>query len=382
MISLKLVKQLLSGFAVLLLMSTIVYASMPASAQSSNGDLVIYAYDSFASWGLKNATIPEFEQMYGVHVEVRTYGDSGQVLGKAIMEKKDPQADVIIGVDNSLLQKALDNDVFEPYTPENMSSIPKELDFDPSHHVVPFDYGYVALVYNKSQVSQPPQTFDDLIKPEWKGKIILEDPRTSSTGMIFLLWSIAANDNHFNSSYWTKLSKNSLTITSGWDSAYEMFTAGEAPIVVSYATDPAYWVEYYNSTNYGASFLKVNGKYAGYLQIEGIGVVKGAKHRELAERFVDFAISPQFQKKIPLTNWMFPVNSNAALPDCFRYAVRPETNLTIPAKILAEKHDEWLQEWQSAISSGGSSNSPSLPAAWMLLAILAAIFVTGERRKR
>jgi thiamine transport system substrate-binding protein len=311
--------------------------------------LVIYAYDSFVSWGLKNATIPEFEKEYGVNVEVRTYGDAGQVLGKAIMEKDNPQADVIIGIDNSLLQKALDNDVFEPYTPENLKNIPKEFDFDPTHHVVPFDYGYVALVYNKSQIQNPPQTFDDLIKPEWKDKIILENPSTSSTGMIFLLWTIAANNNTFNSTCWEKLADNAKAITSGWDSAYEMFSAGEAPVVVSYATDPAYWVEYYNNTNYGAAFLKVNGKYAGYLQIEGMGVVKGCKHPDLAKKFIDFALSEKFQKEIPLTNWMFPVNPNASLPDCFKYAVKPEINLMIPSDVLAENYDNWLNEWKRAV---------------------------------
>ncbi len=372
---------IIMSFAVLFIASSILLASVPVQAEEDT--LVIYAYDSFASWGLKNATIPQFEQRYNVHVEVRTYGDAGQVLGKAIMEKSNPQADVIIGVDNSLLQKALDNDVFEPYTPENLSSIPEEFDFDPSHHVVPFDYGYVALVYNKSQVQNPPQTFDDLIKPEWKDKIILEDPRTSSTGMVFLLWSIAANGNEFDADYWSKLSDNALTITSGWDSAYEMFTSGEAPIVVSYATDPAYWVEYYNDTGYGASFLKVDGKYSGYLQIEGIGLVKNAKHPDLGKKFIEFALSADFQKEIPLTNWMFPVNPEAPLPHSFEYAVKPEKNLTIPPDLLAEKHDEWIQDWESAVSSDSSSYGTPYPsAAWSVLAILSALLITaGIRRK-
>ncbi len=375
-------KTYLAAFIAVFMGISMLMSAAPVHAEDST--LVIYAYDSFASWGLENATIPKFEEMYGVNVEVRTYGDAGQVLGKAIMEKKDPQADVIIGVDNSLLQKALDNDVFEPYTPENLSSIPSRLDFDPSHHVVPFDYGYVALVYNKSQVQHPPQTFDDLIKPEWKNRFILEDPRTSSTGLAFLLWGIAADGDQFNRSYWSALAGNALTISSGWDSAYELFTAGEAPIVVSYATDPAYWVEYYNSTNYGASFLKVDGQYSGYLQIEGIGLVKNAKHPDLAKKFIDFSLSTDFQKEIPLTNWMFPVNPNATLPDCFEYAVRPERNLSIPAELLAEKHDEWLNDWEDAVSpepmAGGLLDAPS--PAFVLLALMGAAFLTWERRRR
>ena len=320
------------------------------SGQSEN-NLVIYAYDSFVSYGLKNSTIPEFEKEYHVKVDVRTFGDSGQVLGKLIMEKSRPQADVMIGVDNSLLQKALDEDVFEPYTPPDLGQIPQDLDFDPTHHVVPFDYGYIALVYNKSEIQEPPRTMADLISPEWKDKIILEDPTTSSTGLAFLLWTIAANNDTFNSTYWAKLADNAKTITSGWDSAYEMFTAGEAPIVVSYATDPAYWVHYYNTTDYGAGFLNIGNKSTGYLQIEGIGLVKGARHPDLAKKFIEFALSPEFQREIPMTNWMFPANQHAPLPSCFEYAVKPDVNLNIPPQILAENHDIWLDEWEKAVRS-------------------------------
>ncbi len=314
--------------------------------------LVIYSYDSFVSWGLSNSTIHKFERMYNVTVEVRTYGDAGSVLNRAITEKSNPQADVIVGVDNSLLQKALSADVLDVYRPENISKVSQNLIFDPTYHVVPYDYGYIALVYNRSVVTEPPQTFEDLLLPEWKDRIILENPQTSSTGLAFLDWTIAANDNQLNTTYWRALSKNAK-ITESWDSAFDMFDKGEGDIMVSYTTDPAYYVEYYNDTNYAASFLKINdtGKTTGYLQVEGLGVVKGCQHPNLAKKFVEFALTEDFQKEIPLTNWMFPANPAAPLPASFDYAVHPQTDLVIPPDVLGEKQNEWLDEWARAVQA-------------------------------
>ena len=319
---------------------------------SSEDRLVIYSYDSFVSGGLSNSTIHKFERLYNVTVEVRTYGDAGAVLNRAILEKSNPQADIIVGVDNSLLHKALNNDVLEPYEPPNIGNVPEKLIFDPTYHVVPFDYGYVALVYNRSVVSDPPETFEDLLSPQWKGRLILESPQTSSIGLAFLDWTIAAGGNRFKATYWQKLAENAR-ITDGWDSAIEMFENGEGDIMLSYATDPAYYVEYYNDTNYAASFLKIDGdgNTTGYLQIEGMGMVKNCKHPGLARKFLEFALTEDFQKEIPLTNWMFPVNPNVSLPDCFRYAVHPEEDLSIDPEILAENQDVWLDQWARAVQA-------------------------------
>ena len=236
--------------------------------------LVIYAYDSFVSeWGPAGKVIPGFEAQAGVKVTVISCGDAGQVLSRAILEKDDPQADLIVGIDNNLLARALEEKILEPYLCPHLALVPRELQFDPSHAVTPFDYGYFAVVYDSDRLAQPPLSLEDLAAPRFRGKLILQDPRTSSPGLGFLLWTITVYGEGWPR-YWRRLAPSILTITDGWDSAYGMFTSGEAPLVLSYTTSPAYHLEYESSERYRAALFPEGH----YLQVEGVGILKGAKH--------------------------------------------------------------------------------------------------------
>jgi len=304
-------------------------------------DLTIYAYDSFVSeWGPAGKVIPKFEKKYGVKVEVVSVGDAGQVLSRAILEKNKPNADIVLGIDNNLLSKALDTDILEQYHSPNLERIPDELVFDKSYHVTPFDYGFFAVVYDSNSITDPPKSLEDLAKPAFRKKIILEDPRTSSPGMGFLLWTIAVYGNRYLE-YWKRLMPNILTITEGWDSAYGLFTNGEAPMVLSYTTSPAYHVEYENTTRYRAAIFKEGN----YLQIEGMGILKGAKHPGLARKFIDFTLTDDFQKEIPLTNWMFPVDPKVELPKSFNYAPKPEKMFSLDTFTIEKMQERWINDW-------------------------------------
>ncbi|MCK4247427.1 MAG: thiamine ABC transporter substrate-binding protein [Methanomicrobia archaeon] len=328
-------------FAALLAITALVLALAGCVSEEIEEDkLVIYTYDSFVSeWGIGPKIVPLFEEAYNCKVEIKAVGDAGDVLNRAIIEKNNPRADILIGIDNNSLSKALKNDILVPYTPKTIDVVPEQFIFDPTYHVVPFDYGYIAFVYD-SEIITPPQTFDELLDPKYKKAIILEDPRTSSPGAAFLLWTIAIyGENYLD--FWEQLKPNILTITSGWDQAYGMFTSGEAPIVLSYATSPAYHVEYEDITRYKA-FIPKDG---GYLQIEGAGIVKNCAHKELAEKFIDWMLTEDFQREIPLTQWMFPVNSNVELPASFDYAVKPDKILYLDSEEIAENLDRWIKNW-------------------------------------
>ncbi|GAB6135212.1 thiamine ABC transporter substrate-binding protein [Thermococcus prieurii] len=330
------------------LMVTSLFGAKPVKAEET---LTVYSYDSIEPW--MKEIIPIFEKEYGVKVRLVTFGDAGEVLSKLIIEKNNPQADVVVGIDNSYLQKALQADILIPYKPENAKYIPDWIikDFDPTFHLTPYDYGAIAIVYKKDVVKNPPKTFEDLTKPEWKGKLIVENPLTSSTGMAFFLWTIGVYGGKWPY-YWEKLKQNGVIIVKGWGAGWEMWDKNQAPLFVSYATDPAYAACEENSTNIGAIFLNNTA----YVQIEGAGIVKGTKHLELAKEFINFLISKTAQEKLPLNQWMYPVNKEVKLPACFSYALNVSSAkvITIPSEELAKNTDKWLKEWRELMVEGKS----------------------------
>ncbi|GAK59272.1 bacterial extracellular solute-binding protein, putative [Candidatus Vecturithrix granuli] len=324
-----------------LLVIVIALSSFGWSVAQEPGELVIYAYDSFISWGLAEATMYKFEQTNNCKITLIAVGDAGQVMNRVILEKDYPQADIVVGIDNNYLAKAIDYGILEPYRSKNIDLIPEDLILDPSFHLTPFEYGFIAFVYDTEAIQAPPESLEAFTDPQWKEKIILEDPRTSSPGAAFLLWTIAAFGEDRYLDYWERLKPSILTVTKGWDTAYGMFTSGEAPIVLSYATDPAYHFETEKSLRYQV----VPTAEGFYRQIEGMGIVKDAKHRELAEKFIDFMLTEEFQQEIPLTQWVFPVNPNVKLPECFQYAAKPEKVLSLESELIEQHYDVWLKAW-------------------------------------
>jgi len=315
-------------------------------AVEKEAELVIYAYDSFvAEWGAAPLVIPKFEDKHGIEVQVISVGDAGQVLNRAILERDDPKADIVLGIDNNMLSRALEEDVLQPYRSPNLDTIPEELIFDSTHAVTPFDYGYFAFVYDSEVLQNPPKSLEELTDPRFRKRIIVQDPRTSSPGLGFLLWTIAVYGEEYLE-YWKRLQPNLLTITDGWDTAYGMFTSGEAPMVLSYTTSPAYHVQYEQTERYRAALFQEGN----YLQIEGMGILKGAPHPAAARKFIDFILTEDFQAEIPLTNWMYPVDPDTATPDSFRFAPKPERSLQLPAEEIRNNRDPWIDAWVKQVS--------------------------------
>jgi len=333
-----------AGAALVMLLAAAAVIATPAP--ETEADLVIYAYDSFvAEWGPGPLIIPKFTELHDVDVEVISVGDAGQVLNRAILAKDNPKADIVVGIDNNMLSRALEEDLLQPYRSANLDAIPQQLIFDSTHSVTPFDFGYFAFVYDSEALENPPASLEELTDPRFRRRVIIQDPRTSSPGLGFLLWTIAVYGEDYLE-YWERLEPNLLTITDGWDTAYGMFTSGEAPMVLSYTTSPAYHVEYEQTDRYRALLFREGH----YLQIEGMGILKGAPHPELARRFIDFVLTEDFQSEIPLTNWMYPVDPDVATPDCFRFAPKPERSLQLPAEEIRKNRDRWIDAWVKQVS--------------------------------
>ncbi len=308
----------------------------------SFSNLVVYTYDSMVS-GLAKDIAPIFESFYGEKVSFVSFGDAGKALSRLIIEGEKTKADIILGLDQNLLLKAEKYGILMKYKPVNYTKI-KEALRPKEYLATPFDYGSIAIVYNTKTVKNPPKSFKDLLDPRFRRKIVVEDPRTSSTGLSFLLWTVAVYGEKFTD-YWKKLKENLLTITSGWDEAFEMLERGEADIMVSYLTDGAYSYYYYKSTK----FLPTVMKEGMFVQIEYVGIVKYTKKLELAKRFIELMLSDYVQEKIPLRQWMFPV-TDVKLPEVFRKHVpKVEKILELDPKEISKNLNKWINEWEEAL---------------------------------
>ncbi|MBN2875358.1 MAG: thiamine ABC transporter substrate-binding protein [Spirochaetales bacterium] len=314
----------------LTLLATVIIAT--SCVVKKDADLVIYAYDSFTSeWGPGPVVIPAFEKATGISVHLVAPGDAGNVLARVIDERAAPVADVVVGIDNNLLSKALEAGVLSAYRPKQYKSIPANLVLDQKWRVTPYDWSSFAIMMDTEKLQNPPLSLEDLTKPEYKNKLILMDPRTSTPGLGFLAWTLSVYGDSLGE-YWSRLRPSILTMSPGWDTGYGLFTSGEAPLVISYTTSAAYHAEYETAGRYKA--LEFNEGHP--VQIEGAGIVAGTKNREAAEAFIDFMLTDEFQSALPLTNWMYPVSPSVELPASYAYAPKPASTVSVDPALLDE----------------------------------------------
>ncbi|MEN3042776.1 MAG: thiamine ABC transporter substrate-binding protein [Fervidobacterium sp.] len=307
---------------------------------TSAAELVIYTSDSFTG-GIAKVVIPKFEKMYKCKVKVVSFGSMGDVLARVIAEKNAPKADVIIGLNPQQLQKAIKEGILEKYRPVNSKNITyRALVTD---YGTVYDYGALAMIYNVEKIKNPPASFKDLLKPEYKGKIVLIDPRTSSTGLTFLMWTIAAMGEDGAMEYWKELKKNVLTFTSGWSAAFKMLESGEAEMIISYATDGAYSMYRYGTIKY----MPVIFEEGAYVLEEYASIIKGSRNPALARAFLEFMLTPDFQKEVPLNQWMLPV-INVELPEVFKYIPTFKKILKVNPTVN-DRIDEILKKWEKAV---------------------------------
>ncbi|PNR97020.1 thiamine ABC transporter substrate binding subunit [Petrotoga sp. 9PWA.NaAc.5.4] len=303
-------------------------------------ELVVYTYESL-SW-IEEGLVQKFEERCNCNVKVVKLGDAGNVLTRLMLEKKNPKADVVLGLDQSLSAKAIQENLLIPYKPDNIKNIKDPtLIFDEEFYVIPFDYGAIAIIYDPDKITDELRSFEDLTK--YEKSLIVQDPRASSTGQAFLLWTIAVYGEDWQD-FWKRLMPAILTISPSWDDSFALFEMGQAPMMVSYATDSAYSQYYYGTSKYKV-FIPEEGA---YVQIEGAGIVNGAKNFELAKRFIDFLLTQDFQKEVPLNQWMFPV-TNVELPEVYEYAVIPDKILTIDDNKISKNLEKWLNEWEDLV---------------------------------
>jgi thiamine transport system substrate-binding protein len=344
---------LLSSFFFVLASCTPKATATPVSSEPQT--LTVMTHDSFA---VSQNVVKAFETANHAKVNFVKSGDAGAALNKAVLTKNAPLADVFYGVDNTFLSRALDADIYEPYAAPALKDIPAEFKLDSSNRALPVDYGDVCINYDKKYFADKnlkvPQSLDDLTKPDYKGLLVTENPATSSTGLAFMLATIA----HFGDSftdYWKELKDNGLVVVDGWETAYYTnFSAssghGPQPMVVSYNTSPAAEVMFAEKPLDDSPTASILGPDTCFRQIEFVGILKGTKNRTLAEKFVDFMLSKQFQEDMPGQMFVYPVIPGATLPDAFtKYSQAPKQTATLDPKVIAEKRDAWIQAWTDTV---------------------------------
>jgi thiamine transport system substrate-binding protein len=301
---------------VLILIASLAFSSC---SKKEDPELVVCTYDSFVSeWGAGPKIAPLFEKATGIKVKFVSKGDGGQLLSSMILEQGKSDADIVLGLDNFLAPKALSSGLFRSYEPRGYDAIPADLKLDKKSRLVPYDYGFFALVWDSAKLASPPASLEDLTKPQYARKLILLDPRTSTPGLGFLAWTKAVYGASWKD-YWRRLRPSVLALSPGWDQGYGLFTSGEAPLVLSYAADGAYHLEFEKNERYKA----LDSSDGLVRQVETAGILAKAKHPANAEKFMDFLVSEVAQRELPLTQWMYPALPSVALPASYRAAVKP-----------------------------------------------------------
>jgi thiamine transport system substrate-binding protein len=341
---------------IILMLILLLLAACGAGEESAApSTLRLMTHDSF---DISQETIDEFTAQTGIQLEIFKAGDAGAVVNKAVLAKDNPLADVLFGVDNTFLSRALDNDIFLPYHSPRLDQIDDSLKLDPQNRALPVDFGDVCLNYDKAWFAennlQPPANLADLVDPAYAGLTVVENPATSSPGLAFLLATISTYGEDGYLDYWQQLQDNDLLVSDGWEDAYYgSFTAasdGDRPIVVSYASSPPAEVYFAEEPPQEAPTAAVVGDGSCFRQIEFVGILKGTEHEAQAQQLVDFLLDVTFQEDIPLHMFVFPANETAVLPEVFaQFSQIPDQPATIPPQDISANREIWIEAWTNTV---------------------------------
>ena len=311
------------------------------SVQAKN--LTIYTYDSFVSeWGPGPIIKEKFEKKYNVELEFVAVDSAATLLNKIILEGSSTKADIVLGLDMNLFYAANKSNLFSKHNIENINQqiqLPIQWDSDT---FVPYNYGYFAFVYNNKKLKKPPLSMDELINST-EARIVIQDPRTSTPGLGLLTWMKAIYGDKAGNE-WGKLNKKIISVTKGWtDAYYNFFMTGEADIVLSYTTSPAAHIMFEENYDISASIFDEGN----YISIEFAGILKKSNNKKIANEFIKFMLSDDFQSVIPSTNIMYPVTNLNNLPEAFKNLKIPKVIQINPEEINNNKED-WIDEWLNA----------------------------------
>ena len=305
--------------------------------------LTIYTYDSFVSeWGPGPIIEKIFKEKHNADLEFVAVDSAATLLNKVILEGDTTKADIVLGLDMNLFDLAEQSGLFSSYNIDDInSSMNLPLNWE-STKFVPYNYGYFSFVYNEANLESPPRSMDELINST-NARIVIQDPRTSTPGLGLLTWMKALYGDKAGDE-WKKLNKKIISVTKGWtDAYYNFFMAGEADMVLSYTTSPAAHIMFEERYD----ILATTFEEGNYITIEFAGILNNSKNKDLANRFLNFMLSEEFQSVIPSTNIMYPVTNIKDLPEAFDKLEVPKF-IQIDPKEINKNKEKWIDEWLNA----------------------------------
>ncbi len=322
----------------------------PTTEAIAGQTITLLTHESF--W-VSEGILEAFTAETGVEVVVQHAGDTGEMVAASILTVGNPLGDVMYGIDNTFLQRALDADLFEAYESPALANVPTEFQLDNRHRVTPIDFGDVCANYWTDAFDgnlPAPTELSDLADPAYRGMLVVQNPETSSPGLAFLLATISRFGDGWPE-FWEALRKNDVTVTAGWEDAYygEFISGGGTrPIVISYASSPPAEVIYADPPTDTAPTGVITDTC--FRQVEFAGILAGTTHRAAAEALVDFLLSDTFQEDIPLSMFVFPVSSTADLPQEFvDHVVLPEDPHMLTVGHIGEHRNDWTEQWTQVV---------------------------------
>jgi thiamine transport system substrate-binding protein len=321
--------------------------------QSGPATVTLLTHDSFV---VSETLVAQLKKDTGITLKITTAGDAGAMVAGAILAAGSPSADVMFGVDNTLLAKATNAGVFSPYTSTNLATVLPQLASDTGNGVVtPIDYGDVCINIDDTWLNNHhvaiPTSINQLTEPAYKDLLVVEDPATSSPGLAFMLATKAKFGDEWLS-YWKKLQANGVQVSGSWTDAYEsVFSAsgGTRPLVVSYATSPPAEIVYAENPKpkKPSTSVLTDGCYR---QIEFAGILRGTQNEAAAQQVVDWLLSPGVQAEVPLSMFVFPARANTPLPEVFtKFAAKVDQPLQLSATDIDANLKSWLNQWDGVM---------------------------------
>ena len=376
----------------------------PLAKTVSSTTLKIYTYESLMADTYYDIA-GNFSALTGINVSITRFSDANQLVTEL---QSGAKPDIVIGIDNALINLFNVSDYFVQYDNATvLQNINPTLinNLDPSHYLIPYDYGVISLTYQNQVVNSSTYpflktnfTFDDLLNSNLASKIVLENPKISSTGLGFLLSTIATYGDNNRSiagvlgqnwkTFWQHVGKK-FTITKSWNDAYTVFSDPKAglPVMVSYLTDPAYNYCLYNDTSTSSILTTLsNGSEAGWFQIEGLGIVKNSPNQASAKEFMNWFLSKDLQNYIPESQWMFPSNMKTTIPECFAQSGIPNLDTIVPLNDYISTVNmkayisSWMNEWEQ-INVSKNISGFQLPMVTLFIMTMALTVVIRRKRE-